>query len=95
MERRYIDSAAQMVPVSAYASVALEECRRSADFMTGPKWRKQFCMRPGGTTPKIMQFVWQRRVSRDPVGVDYDASRYPRGLFILIVKYNRRHVKRQ
>jgi hypothetical protein len=37
MERRYIGSAAQMVPVSAYASVALEECRRSADFMTGPK----------------------------------------------------------
>jgi hypothetical protein len=28
MERRYIDSVAQMVPVSAYASVALEECRR-------------------------------------------------------------------
>jgi hypothetical protein len=26
-----------MVPVSAYASVALEECRRSALFMTGPK----------------------------------------------------------
>jgi hypothetical protein len=32
MERRYIESAAQMVPVPAYASVALEECRRSADF---------------------------------------------------------------
>jgi hypothetical protein len=26
-----------MVPVSAYAFVALEECRSSADFMTGPK----------------------------------------------------------
>jgi hypothetical protein len=34
MVRRYIESAGQMVPVSAYASVALEECRRSADFMT-------------------------------------------------------------
>jgi hypothetical protein len=37
MERRYIESAAQIVPVSAYGSVALEECRRSADFMTEPK----------------------------------------------------------
>jgi hypothetical protein len=25
-----------MVPVAAYAYAALEECRRSADFMTGP-----------------------------------------------------------
>jgi hypothetical protein len=30
-------NAAQKAPVSAYAFVALEECRRSADFMTGPK----------------------------------------------------------
>jgi hypothetical protein len=32
-----MESAAQMVPVSGYASAALEECRKSAVFMTGPK----------------------------------------------------------
>jgi hypothetical protein len=31
------ESAAQMIPVSGYASAALEECRKSAVFMTGPK----------------------------------------------------------
>jgi hypothetical protein len=57
MERRYIDSAAQMVPVSAYGSVALEECRRSADFMTGPQWLVLCVVHQEGPCPSSGDFI--------------------------------------
>jgi hypothetical protein len=33
LEKRFTESAAQMVAVSANASATLEECRRSVDFL--------------------------------------------------------------